>query len=307
MRYSALFTLFFVGLSIATNAQTVNSVIFSSERGFYETPFTLSLTTDEPSATIRYTMDNSKPSSSNGFYYSGQINITGNETIRAIAYTPTSSTEVQTHTYLFLDEIINSGYMNHPIQSNPTYNQQVKDALLALPTVSITSSGINSNNHINTEIETAIELFFPDGTSAFNVHCGIETWGGSPTNPKKNYRLEFKSAYGLKSLDYPVFDDGFEYGVRPTSKFDELLLRAGSQDGLNAEYGNLRDPQLLRNRFLFDREMELGYPAPHGRYVHTYVNGEYMGQYHLMERPNGGFLEEYFGSSIVRDERVSLE
>ncbi len=298
MRYSTLFALLFVSLSLAftTNAQTVNTLYFSSERGFYEAPFVLTLSTDEPSATIRYTLDNSKPSSTNGFYYNGQINITGNETVRAVAYTPTSTTEVQTHSYIFLDEIINSGYMNHPIQSNPIYNQQqVKAALLALPTVSITSSRINSNNHIDNEIETSVELFFPDSTSAFNVHCGIETWGGSPTNPKKNYRLEFKAIYGLKSLDYPVFDDGFEYGVRPATKFDELLLRAGSQDGLNAEYGNLRDPQLLRNRFLFDREMELGYPAPHGRYVHTYVNGEYMGQYHLMERPNGGFLEVYFG------------
>ncbi len=295
MHYSNLFTLLLIGLSFSVFGQTVSSLTFSSERGFYETPFLLTLTADEPTAVIRYTRDNTKPSITNGSIYNGPISISGTDNIRAMAYTPVSETDVETHTYIFLNDIMNSGYMNHPIQSNPIYNQLVKNALLEIPTVSITSSDVVSNNHVDDEVETSVELFFPDGTSAFNIHCGIQTWGGSPDNPKKNYRLEFKSQYGAKELEYPIFDDGFEYGIRPTSTFDELLLRAGSQDGLNAEYGNLRDPQFLRNRFLFDRELELGYPAPHGRYVHTYVNGEYMGQYHLMERTTAGFLREYYG------------
>ncbi|MEL6842050.1 MAG: lamin tail domain-containing protein, partial [Bacteroidota bacterium] len=111
-------------------------------------------------------------------------------------------------------------------------------------------------------------------------------------------RLEFKSQYGASKLDYPLFnDDGYDYPIKPTQSFDKLLLRAGSQDGLNAEFGSEREAQFVRNRFIFDVQMAMGYPAPHGRFVHLFVNGEYMGQYHFMERPDLAFFASYFGGS----------
>jgi len=131
------------------------------------------------------------------------------------------------------------------------------------------------------------------------VSNGIQTWGGSATNPKKNYRLEFKEAYGPKKLKYKVFEpdnyDNTNYGVKPVDEFDVLVLRAGSQDALNGEFGNEKIVQYVRNRVMFDMQMEMGHIAPHGRFVHLFLNGKYNGQYQLMERPDPAFFESYFG------------
>jgi len=177
------------------------------------------------------------------------------------------------------------------------------DALLAIPTVSLGSSDVNSNNSIDTEVETSVEMFFPDGTSAFQVHSGIQTWGGSPTNLKKHYRLEFKSIYGTSKLKYPVFDDdGYDYPIPAVNEFNKLLLRGGSQDALNCEYCDESQAQYIRNRFIWDVQMAMGYPAPHGRFVHVYVNGEYVGHYQLMERPDEAWFESYFFPEKIRED-----
>jgi len=78
-------------------------------------------------------------------------------------------------------------------------------------------------------------------------------------------------------------------------------LRAGSQDGLNAEYNNEANAQFIRNRFVCDLAMEMGYPAPHGRFVHLFLNGAYAGHYHLMERPDEHFFQSYIFPNILED------
>ena len=84
----------------------------------------------------------------------------------------------------------------------------------------------------------------------------MQIWGDSPTNPKKNFRLEFKKKYGAKKLNADIFhEDNTNKGDRhiPAVKsYDKLLLRAGSQDGLNAEFSNELTPQYIRNRVMYD-------------------------------------------------------
>ena len=281
----------------SSSAQSGLEIQFSAERGYYDTSFLLDLSTSDPLATIRYTLDGSKPSATTGTVYTASISISTTAYVRAIAFNTTDTTEVETHTYLFLDDVIASPVMSSAITQNPAYSGKMRAALESLPAVSLVSSQINSNDHVDTETETSVELIFPDQSEGFVIDCGVQTWGGSPTNPKKSYRLEFKSQYGASKLEYPLFEDGYDYAIKPTQSFDKLLLRAGSQDGLNAEFGAEREAQFVRNRFIFDIQMAMGYPAPHGRYVHVFVNGEYMGQYHFMERPDGAFFSSYYGGS----------
>ena len=276
---------------------------FSVERGFYDNPFTVELIADDPTAIIRYTTDNTKPSTSSGTIYNGPINISNTRSVRAIAYTGGGATPVVTHSYIFLDDIITASYMETNITNSATYGPQMRDALLAIPTVSLVSSDVNSNNSIDTEVETSVEMFFPDGSSAFQVHSGIQTWGGSPTNLKKHYRLEFKSIYGTPKLKYPVFDDdGYDYPIPAVNEFNKLLLRGGSQDALNCEYCDESQAQYIRNRFIWDVQMSMGYPAPHGRFVHVYVNGEYMGHYQLLERPDEAWFESYYFPEKMKEQ-----
>ena len=93
-----------MGTVVASGQLT--EIEFSEERGFYDNPFTVELIADDPSAIIRYTTNNTKPTTSSGTIYSSPINVSSTTSIRAIAYTGAGAIPVETHTYIFLDDII---------------------------------------------------------------------------------------------------------------------------------------------------------------------------------------------------------
>ncbi|HEY2760641.1 MAG TPA: chitobiase/beta-hexosaminidase C-terminal domain-containing protein, partial [Pirellulales bacterium] len=80
---------------------------FSVDRGFYSAPFDVAITTATAGAQIRYTLDGSAPTATTGLVYPGPIHITTTTNLRAAAfkagYTPT---DVDTETYVFLDDVI---------------------------------------------------------------------------------------------------------------------------------------------------------------------------------------------------------
>ncbi len=86
----------------------VAAVHFTVERGFFNQPFNLLLTTPTPGATIRYTTDGSLPTETSGSNYTGALTINTTTTLRAAAFaTNLLPTLVQTHTYIFLEDVIN--------------------------------------------------------------------------------------------------------------------------------------------------------------------------------------------------------
>jgi hypothetical protein len=83
---------------------------FSQDRGFYDAPFEVQITSDTPDAIIRYTTDGSTPTTTHGEIYNPDSPITISTTtcLRAMAYkSGWKSTNVDTHTYIFLDDVIN--------------------------------------------------------------------------------------------------------------------------------------------------------------------------------------------------------
>ena len=276
-------------------AWAVMPVEFSVHRGWYDTSFQLVLSAPDQGATIRYTTNGAKPSPSVGTVYSGPIPINGTTTIRAVSYIGADASEPQAHTYLFAADIIAAGYMDTGVTQDGYYGPRMEAALKALPVVSLHTPSLATNQNSSAEVETSIEYIPTNGTAGIGLRSGLETWGGSPTNPKKAYRLEFKAIYGATKLEYPLFDDGHDYTIPPAREFDRLILRTGSQDGLNGEFGNENEASFIRNRLAWDIQDRLGFPAPHGRFVHVIHNGAYQGQYQLAERPDGGFFESYYG------------
>ncbi len=85
----------------------VEDTKFSLDRGFYDAPQTVEITTLTPDATIRYTTDGSPPTLTNGTTYAGAIAVETTTILRAAAfkdgYTPTN---VDTQTYIFLDDVL---------------------------------------------------------------------------------------------------------------------------------------------------------------------------------------------------------
>ncbi|MBN1669816.1 MAG: lamin tail domain-containing protein [Kiritimatiellae bacterium] len=181
----------------------VADTTFSHDRGFYDAPFTCTISTETDGATIRYTLDGSDPKSAVSNVIAGVSPLavlidpdsTANRlmngetppcvTLRAYAAKEGhESTGVDTHTYIFVDKVVNQKdcmvgedwmppidlYNEEPTPSvaarqatdmdptvvaDPAYSNLVDDALLAVPSMSIVmpydemwgTNGIYANPH----------------------------------------------------------------------------------------------------------------------------------------------------------------
>src|SRR5439155_11452267 len=80
---------------------------FSVDRGFYDAPFSLSITSATAGAEIRYTTNGSPPSPTNGYVLAGPISVLGNSFIRAGAFLPGYvPSDIDTHSYIFLRDVL---------------------------------------------------------------------------------------------------------------------------------------------------------------------------------------------------------
>lgn len=85
----------------------VADLIFSHDRGFYTEPFAVTIRCDTEDAVIHYTLDGSTPTPSRGLVYGGPIGVGSTTTLRALAFKAGwRATPVDTHTYLFLEDVI---------------------------------------------------------------------------------------------------------------------------------------------------------------------------------------------------------
>ena len=277
---------------------------FSTDRGIHETAFDLTISTGTAEATIRYTLDGSRPNPGVGQVYSGPIPITGTTIVRAIAHkTGFRPTNVDTHTYIFPEDVIDQSRMRPAITQSPIYGPQMLDSLKAVPTISLVTDNTGflneSAGNIRSEHQTSVEMIFPDGTPGFQEEGGLSNYGGRYTNfRKKSFRVAFRTEFGATKLKYPIFD-GFEYeNFPPADEFDVINLRSGSHD--MASRG-----AYMSNRFTDDSMIEMGNIAPHGRFVHVYLNGNYWGQYHLRERWSADMAQSYYGGPEADYEAVN--
>jgi hypothetical protein len=310
----------------------LDSPAFSVERGCYEEPFTLELSSSDPLAAIRFTTDGSAPAGpSDGAAYRGPIEISRTATVRAASFREGyEPSDVMTHTYVFPSQVVSQsndqpGYpaswagrpadyeMDPEVVGdndlfNGVYRESIVDDLKDIPTLSIVMSrddlfgsrGIYLNSQsegVGWERPASVELFDPEGEEeGFQVNCGIRIQGGSsrsPNFPKHSFRLLFKRDYGPGKLRYPLFE-AEPQGSNSTDEFDTVVLRAFFNNSWTHWhwYQNPR-AQYLRDQFIRDSQLAMGQPSPHGRFVHLYINGLYWGFYNLHERPSAPFMAAY--------------
>ncbi|MBM3847231.1 MAG: hypothetical protein FJ405_13225, partial [Verrucomicrobia bacterium] len=299
---------------------------FSVDRGFYSEPFQVEITSETPGAQIRYTTNGTAPSAVFGLIYAGPISIKRTTPLRAIAvkagFTPS---DVDTHTYVFLDQVLkqstktatDTGYptmwagvtgdyaMDPRITTNAANAPLMQRSLRSLPSVFFSTSisnlfdsskGIYSfteSSGVAWERPTSMELVDTNGATEFQENCGLRIQGGYfriPTVTRKHsLRVLFKAQYGAGKLRHDLFKT-----AGAAREFDTFVLRAGANDGY--AWGDARDTeQFTRNYFGHDLQGAMGHPAPHGRFVHVYLNGIYWGLYEIVERPNEDFSSTYFG------------
>jgi len=299
---------------------------FSRERGFYDQPFMVTLTTPTAGAVIRYTTDGRAPAENVGVIYTGPLSIQGTTTLRAAAFKPDHQPSAPIgQTYIFLKDVIRqtrpaeyptrwgggvaADYeMDPDVVNDPRYRNTIQDDLKSIPTVSIIMDptdlfGARDGIYTHPESKgdrwerpTSAEFIYPDGRPGFQINSGIQIQGGYgriPSLKKHSLRLMFKRQHGPPALRYRVFDDS------PVDKFDTLVFRSnynytwhGQEGGFGSTIGRA---EYMRDEFSRRTQLALGQPASHGTYVHLYLNGLYWGLYNLVERPDDSFAAAYLG------------
>lgn len=282
----------------AANGESASGFVadtsFSFDRGFYDAPVTVAITSNTLGAEIRYTVDGTEPTAVTGQAYVNPIVISETTVLRAVA---TKSgmipTNVDTQTYIFTADVVTQSNLDTAITQDSTYGPQMEDALKAIPTVSLVFEG----DIERTEKAISLELInFEAGSTQVGV--GMERFGNYVTDfSKRSMRMTFRNQYGPGKFKFPVYD-GHDFPIPPAAQFDGLELRSGNHDmSLRGAY--------LSNRFTDDTMLDMGNIAPHGRFVHVYINGLYWGQYHLRERWNASMLSEYYGGSKADYEAIN--
>lgn len=308
----------------------VRDTKFLPKRGFYEAPISVAISSETVGAQIRYTTDGSTPTVATGTLYTGPIDISTTTTLRAIAYKSGQlSTNVDTQTYVFLDDLIQQptnppGFpsswsgttadyqMDPDVVNNPLYSATIKDDMKAIPTMSIVmrtedmfgSSGIYANpNNSGSQWERAgsVEMMSADGEKDMQVNCAVRMQGGVGRRPqflKHSLRLLFKRGFGPTKLEYPLFADATEDAEGATEEFDTVILRAGFNNSWHrGSSGEEQRAQYIRDQFMHDSQLAMGDASPHGTFVHLYLNGLYWGVYNAVERPSASFASAYYGGS----------
>lgn len=306
---------------------TVADTKFSHDRGFYEAPFAVSISTRTEGATIRYTIDGSRPDETHGQTYRGPVGISGTTCLRAMAFKPgLLSTDVDTQTYIFSADVIRQtgagfpdtwGHKGADYEMDPmvvnAYAGTIQDDLKSVPTVSLVTGvdswfsrteGIYANPdwedryEEEAERDVSVEFFDPAGGSEqFQIDAVVRIAGGSSTggwkSDKLSMRLKFQEPQGPTKLKFPLYEEG------AADRFDTLVLDARLNNAWN--YGNndtqRRKAQYTRDQFTSDIQNALGGYGHHGRPVHLYLNGLYWGLYNLHERPDESFAASYFGGN----------
>jgi hypothetical protein len=306
-------------------ADVVQNVKYSVEHGFYDTAFQLTLSTPTQTAEIRYTLDGSTPKSNTGVVYRSPLTISGTTVIRAAAFKPNyQDSSVVTKTYIFISDVlrqspngqapgpgwptgsvngqvINYG-MDPDIVNDPRWAGLIEDALLDIPTISLVTDLANlfdrntgiyvhaSNDGMNWERRTSVELINPDGTPGFGLDAGLRIRGAfsrSGSNPKHAFRLFFRSEYGEGKLHYPLF------GGEGVDEFDKIDLR--TSQNYSWSYEGSSQNTFIRDVFSRDVQHDMGQPYTRSRYYHLYINGQYWGLYQTQERADADFAESYLG------------
>lgn len=257
--------------------------VFSHARGFYDQSFTLSIETLDPVASTYMALGEYEPTVAIPPSYLHDVQET--LTVRAYSALPGyKPSEVVTHTYLFVDDVIDSQVMRRSMTTDPRYAHRIRTGLLDLPTFVVSVSTL-PDDYI--ERPASLEILWPDGMAeAIQLGCGFARYGGAWTSfAKKNYKLKFRKMYGPGKLRAPLFE-GFDHGIPAVDEFDTLELRGGSHDMNQRGF-------YMASSFVEDSMLDMGSLNPHGRFVHLYINNTYWGQYHLRERLDDNFLAAY--------------
>ena len=238
----------------------VGDTTFSVDRGFFDAPFQLEISTKTDGATIRFTTDGSLPTARQGTVYAGPIIIANTTMLRAAAFKPGfRATNIDAQTYIFAQDVLRQDIANLPADypmtwqanaagdygmdpeiavevGNALYQPTLADDLQSIPTMSIvmdhedlwdSATGIYPNSNTRGESwrrPASVEYFDPNTGAEFQIDAGIQIHGGASRDNvrllKHSFRLLFREDFGPNELNFPLFSDS------DVDNINTLVLRA---------------------------------------------------------------------------------
>lgn len=248
------------------------NVTFSVPSGTFApaAPQTVSLSVSPAGQTIRYTLNNSEPTLSNGTTYAGTpLSVTGTSVIRARAFIDGVAGPMAEARYLFVD---------------PTVQPDGADTY-RLPVVVIDTLNTGLLGDFNSATEdlqkaALVAVYEPDAT-------GKTVLAGAPkvlTRGASHVRGQSSATYKKQGLDLELWD---ELG---SDRSEPLLGMPSNGDwALYAPYEF--DRTYMNNRLAYEMAARMGRYAPRTKFVEVYVNtdggplsaADYYGIYVLSE------------------------
>jgi hypothetical protein len=313
---------------------------FSHDRGFYNTNFSLVITTATAGATIRYTTNGSTPTATTGTIYTGPVFINRTTTLRAAAFlTGLFPSDVDTQTYIYLNDVLTQSPtgarptpewpgpgaippsnqsmdygMDPDIVNSATWRPMLSNSLVSIPSFSIVTdlrhlfdpaTGIYANpsgDEKTWERPASLELIYPDGTDGFQINAGLRIRGGFSRSPD-NPKHAFRLFFRQEYGDAKLNYPVF--GPDGAEEFDKLDLRTFQ----NYSWAFQNDARMigLRDQFSRDAQIAMGRPSTRGNFFHLYVNGQYWGLYNTEERSEASYGETYFGGRAEDYDTVKVD
>jgi len=267
---AADFKLFMTPTPNAANVGAINfytpTPVFSVQAGFYSAPQTVTITCPDPTATIRYTLDGSTPTTTST-QYSGPISINTTKVLRAVAFSANQPSFTATNSYFI----------------NVTHT---------VPVVSVCGSGvytlIANGNQITPvggfELFEENGLFIDEGEGDFNEH-GNDSWAYD----QRGFDFILRDQYGYNGdLEHQIFPESTR------DNFQRLILKPAASDNYSFEQGaHIRDAFIHTLSIRADMKLDERTWRP----CVVYLNGNFWGVYEIREKADDhDYTDYYFGT-----------
>lgn len=258
---------------------------FSEAAGFRFGPFNLALSADD--GEIFFTTDGSVPTPVDSLRYKEEISINKSTVVRAITITEERfASDVVTKTYLISE---NTSSAVICLSSSPDNLLDFEKGIEADgPGINMKSKLFEGANYWKAWNRPAhFEYFSNTGEMLVESDVLMKIAGfSSRIWKKKSYSIKAHKQFESSNLDFAYFED------KPYDKHESLFIRADVNSSKGAATG-----QRIRNELVYHLNRAMGSRIGMQAYkpVILFINGEYRGQYTLLEKKEQQFIENNFG------------
>ena len=281
------------------NGQQNYQITVDHDRGVYDTGFTLSISSSNPTATLKYSIDGvTTPSAAKGTIYTGPITIAKSCAVKIYAYDQAGNSGLQAYTYILKDNLKNEVTSGAQWQYKSTISSnEYALAMSCSPIVSVTTdSGSNlvpSADYVQSTFEF-IDAHLDNGGHNYFSNAGAQKFGqASIVWYNSGVNVKFHRDYDARKAKIQFFEPLTDDPYPTPNKYTKLQLKEG-EDGPQSEVWNLG---YLRYSDCVTHMLgiQMGKYDLRTRYVQYFFNGKYYGLKTLREAFSDGQFENTFG------------